>query len=267
MNYIPVSSPGGFQSPAESTEVTSIDLFGVHDNPEGPKVFFGERVVSLRALVKRYGVVFTGKKENGFNNGNVWATKRNVPHTNATVMRDKARRHSYLSYLMPAFTCARGATRYKFNYIQTTEQGHSGTQQALQVERFGNRGDVSTFPTTDQLSLTSADSGTITDFMLEGYNGAGFINMSQNATLEVELPFYSNTRFMLACNTVNVDNDSTETIKLNPAMSQVIYAQLLSIGRSQPNDIVQHWFSAGDDFSLHFFLGVPQVFYHKGAAA
>lgn len=265
MNYVPVSGMGGFEEGA-SDSVTTVELFGVHDNPEGPKVFFGERVVSIRSLIKRYGIVFTGKRKTDTANTNMTLIKRNIPHTNATVMRNKSRRHSYLSYLMPAFLTSRGSTRYKLQWIPTTGSANFGSQQWQVVERFSSRSNIETIAASlsnDILDIDSATSDQIDAFMVRGFNGAAFSSCSQNTVLEFQLPFYSNTRFAIASQIVNVDNDATETAIKNYTMTQVLYAKHMAAARSVDQDILQQWFAAGDDFSLSFFLGVPMVFYHQ----
>jgi hypothetical protein len=99
--------------------------------------------------------------------------------------------------------------------------------------------------------------------MIRGFNGAAFTSGAQNSTLEFQLPFYSNTRYMLGSQIVNVDNDTDETALRNYTMTQVLYAQHIGVGRQVAQDLLQQWFAAGDDFSLSFFLGVPMVFYHQ----
>lgn len=267
MNYVPVSASTGFEDDSQDEPVTSMALFGVHDNPEGPKVFFGERVVSIRALIKRFGVVFTGRDQNT-GSGQVGLFLRLLPHTNATVMRGKARRHSYLSYLMPAYAIGRGSTRYKTVYLPTNDVSNTGALQWMAVERFASRNDVSTInPANKYLDLTSnsTTSAQITDHMIKGFNGAAFTSCSQNTTLEFQLPFYSNTRYFLANQIVNVDNDTNETAPVNYTMTQVLFAKLYSSARFVRKDIQQQWFAAGDDFSLSFFCGVPQIWYHQGS--
>jgi hypothetical protein len=262
MNYVPVSSAGGLEEDGDG--VTQLELFGVHDNPEGPKVFFGERVVSIRSLIKRYGIVFTGKRVTTSGSNDVFSCTRKMPHTNATVMRGKARRHSYLSYIMPAFLISRGSTRYKVVWVPTTIQDNTGCLQWQAVERGASRTAVKTLNGgADYKDLTTATSADVDALMIRGFNGAAFTSGAQNSTLEFQLPFYSNTRYMLGSQIVNVDNDSDETALRNYTMTQVLYAQHIGVGRQVAQDLLQQWFAAGDDFSLSFFLGVPMVFYHQ----
>lgn len=262
MNFVPVSEV----TERDDGGVTSVELFGVHDNPEGPKVFFGERIVSIRSLIKRYGIVFTGKRQSTSSLNRTMIMRRSLPHINATVMRGKARRHSYLSYLMPMYTIARGSTRYKVAHMQTNESSTPPGTMMMWAERYASRTNVSTIASSvvnDTLDVQTANSAAIDAFMIRGYNGAVFTNNDQNACLEFQLPFYSNTRYMLANQIVNVDNNNVETAYVNYTMNQVLLAKLLTSGRNSDSAIDQQWFSAGDDFSLHFFLGVPMIFYHQ----
>lgn len=265
MNYVPVSAVGAVQ-PDEDVTVTQLELFGVHDNPHGPEVFFGERIVSIRSLIKRYGIVFTGKENSGENLNRVLVAHRNLPHTNATVMRDKARRHSYLSYLMPAFVVARGSTRYKITYLQCQNSNVTMSTQWIGVERFATRSQTLQTINFPRLNLQDGTSANLDAFFFRGYNGAAYTHVQNNGTLEFQLPFYSNTRYMLGSEIVNVNNDSDETMVKNVAMTQTLYAKLLYSGYNATANLAQQWFAAGDDFSLHFFLGVPMVWYHQGSS-
>lgn len=245
----------------DSCDVVEHSTTGAYVDPNNTSVFFGENVVSLRALIKRYTLVFTGGS-GGSASADNQGVKRLIPFTNAYVVKGKARRNSYLSYLMPAFIAARGSTRYKLNYWQKNHQEANtpGTTNYNWVQRVASRTNVATigYPV---LSLDGATSAELDAFAPHGYNGACFTEAGYNPVLEFQLPFYSNTRFFLGVFYRNVSTTANvENILLNPAMTQINAAQNNWTGRGAAANVMQQWFAAGDDFSLSYFTGVPAIF-------
>jgi hypothetical protein len=87
-----------------------------------------------------------------------------------------------------------------------------------------------------------------------GYQGSAFTDNTQQSTLEVQLPFYSNTRFMLAAHFETVSSAAGEPLIQNPTMKQTLAGKLVYTGRDAHANVMQQWHAAGDDFSLHSIL-------------
>jgi len=233
---------------------------GAYIDNNNTSVFFGENVVSIRSLIKRYCLVSSGSYDSSYGSNNEGVT-RIIPFTNAYVVKGKARRNSYLSYLMPAFIVGRGSTRYKLNYWQKNHQTAvtTGCVNYNWVHRKASRTPLPTvgYPV---LALHNQSDAMLDNFTPHGYNGACFTEVGYNPVIEFQLPFYSNTRFFLACHIRNVDATADEVIAMNPAMTQINCAKNAYTGIGASGNVMQQWFSAGDDFSLSYFTGTPGVF-------
>jgi len=242
-----------------SLDVTEHSTTGAYVDDHNTAVFFGESVISLRSLIKRYVMVFTGTY--GTHSTNIEGVKRYMPMTNAYVTTGVARRNSYLSYLMPGFLIARGSTRYKLNYMvknNNAEENMGSMYNYAQRVTFRTPTNSIGYPV---VNLNGATSATMQAAMPHGYNGICFTSSEYNPVLEFQLPFYSNTRFMLGTHYRNVGNSGNEVLAMNPAMTQILAAENFYTGSAAANNLMQQWFSAGDDFSLSFFTGVPGTFF------
>jgi len=222
-------------------------------------VFFGESVSSIRSLIKRYSLVFTGDYNNDPRNQSFEMVTRIVPHIPAQVTRGKIRRNSFLTYMSPCYLIQRGSTRYKFTYYDKGDNGNTSSQSYTWFERLGLRTSVKTvdYPVQETTTMSSA---ALDSALPHGYQGSAFTDNTQQSTLEVQLPFYSNTRFMLAAHFETVSSSSGEPLIQNPTMKQILAGKLVYTGRDAHANVMQQWHAAGDDFSLHFFTGVPGVF-------
>jgi len=233
--------------------------------PGNNVVFFGEEITSIRSLIKRYCIVFGGRYDHNPGGDVVKIATRFVAHVNPPPMPGKTRRHSFLSYLAPSFLIGRGSTRYKFTTVNiyspasATYVGYTGMDSCQWVDRWDSRTEIASLGGSVQADTLGVS--TLHATIPPGYNGQGFSSGTYNPTLEVQLPFYSNTRFFLTTHIINVDNDVNETLKLNPAMDQILCAKDVYCCFSANRILQTQHFSAGDDFSLHFFLGVPGVYY------
>jgi hypothetical protein len=254
-------SDSTFVATSNTTTVDEHAIMEKECDPANTMVFFGESVVSIRSLIKRYCNVFTGDYNNDPRTANYELVTRYLPHTPAYVARTLARRNSFLSYLMPCYIVARGSTRYKLTYYdkgETTGPASAGTAYNW-VERLGSRVNIDTigYPVSNTVSLGSAAMDAL---LPHGYNGACFTESGYQPTLEFQMPFYSNTRYMLGTHFKNVDTSAGETALKNPAMSQILLAKNVYSGKDAHANIMQQWHAAGDDFSLSFFCGVPGIY-------
>lgn len=276
--YSPTSGPGyeilsGFHGTSQigTTEesltnsaamVQQNSMFPGETDESNNLVFFGEKIVSIRTLIKRYTNVFTGSYSSTPNNSQWEAITRFLPFTPAFAVEGKTRRNSYLSYLMPGFLIARGSVRYKLNYYARGGNMPNSTASFYSwIDRWESRTPIASvnYPIASTLTMSNVD---LDSLIPHGYNGAAFTEANYQPLLEFQMPFYSNTRYMLGVQFINVDDDVDETLIVNKSMSQVLCAKNVYSGMSAHSNVMQQWHSAGDDFSLHFFLGVPSVFFN-----
>lgn len=226
-------------------------------------VFFGERVTSIRSLIKRYCLIYTGTFSPPDEPQNVHQiVTRFLPFVPAQLGPNVARRNTFLSYMSPCYLIMRGSTRYKLAYWNrgnggTTIERNNSSYQWL--ERIATNTSPQTVG-TPVITATSASNLALDGALPHGYEGAAFTDNQIQSTLEVQLPFYSNTRYMLGVYFENVGNTGNEPLIINRSMTQNLGAKHVYTGISAATEVAQQWHAAGDDFSLSFFLGVPPIY-------
>lgn len=245
-----------FEATSDTVEHT---IIGNDVDDHNSMIFFGESISSIRSLIKRYSLVFTGDYNNDVRNNNFEMVTRYVPHLPAQVTTGKARRNSFLTYMSPCFLLGRGSTRYKFSYYDKGAAPNGIANSYQWFERQGLRSGLGTVGYSVQ-DTTTMSSAALDTAIPHGYQGAAYTDNGNQSTLEVQLPFYSNTRYFLTSHFRNVDNDQNETLLMNPSMTQILAGRHVYTGVDAHANVMQQWFAAGDDFSLHFFLGVPGTF-------
>lgn len=230
-------------------------------------VFFGEAIVSLRQLLKRY----TYHTSFGtFMSGQRYYIRRsnNLPYYrgySATGVHEAAGvpynrcKMTLINWIMPAYTGWRGATRWK--YVRGKELMHPlGSDPSVQhaymsVRRLGaEKGPY----LESQPLLTTYDDPSTTAFgameaMGHTADGNTATVATQNAVLEVETPYYTHLRFGTA-----KDADRTGRTGFN------FYHELETISVGEENSgagmQIDSYCAVGEDFSLFFFTGAPIVF-------
>lgn len=251
----------------EDTEEDEVEEMDVNPQTLDPAAnnFFGEAVVSLRSLVKRYTLVQVG--DIGTNNpGGITSlfAWRNVPMYSPLPITGFVRRHSFQSYISPMYLMMRGSSRWKlFNISPQTnaQNGWAGAMYAF-FQRESYYGP--TPPDTIQGLLGStATTEQIATFMPHGYNGVAIESVVTQPFLTAQLPFYSNTRFALAVNTLNVSGSAHEALVQNYTMDQVLYGSYKAYTTGSnvgAGNQLYEYYSVGDDFTLSFFLAPPIVY-------
>lgn len=237
-----------------------------------PTVFFGERVVSFRNLIKRYEahrVMRPG--DGGVTNEWVYARMNNfgfpspyientsgtdqVPFNNTGVNPDCVCNTPLMTWLRPAFATWRGSIRWKA--VLMTPDVEIGSMLARRTERNPN-GSIFYGDTTElvQGGLLHVQSNSLVS-LWEGV-AAGAYNAGQTV-LEWEVPFYLNRRY---CYTdpflINLGAvigsavDGSDTLQ---SSIELIFRQDTTPTDNLP--LIQLFVAAGDDFSYELFLGSP----------
>lgn len=244
-------------------------------------VFFGEVTTSIRQLVKRffYHASFAGNPAasnwgavltqpdfpyyQGFN--------PNGPHVTTTGTYFAYSANTWLNYFTPAFAAYRGGIRRKYlrsgsRYDNPTSNTNVGDAMNMAITRVNG------------LELTPyIDNGIVTPYSLENPsspnacgtpsqvarcgrhfyassgNGTAITSCFQNNALEVELPFYTHRRFFQA----------RRVKTLAPRTVQDEHCGLHKLTLENPSGNTIAYVAAAEDFSLHFFIGVP-VFWTVG---
>jgi hypothetical protein len=254
-------------SEAASHSATTHNISGASISNDNSTVFFGETCPSIRSLIKRYTMVTANTYNNDPRDSNYEMCMRIVPMVPPPVLDKVVRRNSFLNYLAPMFLIGRGSTRYKLqsmskgNRERDTHPETRGTSQQF-VERFSNRHPV---PTAgyDVLDIGTLSSAELRAALPSGIPGAAYTDNELMSTLEVQIPFYSNTRFMLSAFVLGMGNETgKETLNVNPTMTQSLGLKHVFTGFDAHANPAIQWFAAGDDFSLHFFTGVPGMFFY-----
>lgn len=241
---------------------TSIGTMGEtqDDSDKMIHVHFGEAIPSFRSCLKRYTfhacatIIGTGPLWYSRIQNNMPYHRGRAPgaiHNNGT--------HNYakmtmLNYLLPAYTGYRGATRWKYHYIGGDR--NSNNYMSVCRHAFTNNGNgysektrrMGTPDNTDQMAYETQLN------IKDTWAGATATATAVNPCLEVEMPYYSNTRFGFAKEanlTKSGYNDYFHELEMsvNPNGNG-------DFDRPSPSRIMAYN-SVGEDFNLFFFTGCP----------
>lgn len=238
----------------EHSEVEILMSKAVQHTDKSNLVFFGERITSMRQMLKRYNLheivpmpsnllarvvrpfvpVYRGFSPNGLHVADAGGAF--IPY-NLTKM-------TLLNYLLPAYAGFRGSVRYK-NFLQNVGNATTNNMRVIREVQDSSRAETNTvdFPGVNQGDSEIA--GTIDNDYLSS-SGTIVVPHSFNNVLEYELPWYSYKRFGFAN-----DLEMNTPTDYNPLhMSE--YAVRGSIKTTS-----SRYVSVGEDFSTYFFTGAP----------
>jgi len=245
---------------------------GSKADTQNPQVFFGEQIKSIRALCKRYNLIDVQLNNPIGPENKPYSLERIYPHFPKQVssLTITSRRNSFVSYFSPMYIARRGASRYKFLYMSGTKAPDLETQ--LSVSNSSGPGKsyqwverIAPIATINSIGYTPVDQWTLTPSQLDGlvphgYNGMAFTENSVQPTLEVESPFYSNTRFDLAANfQVCRDTPQQEPLLENPTMDQILALRHVVTGMNADRNPMLAFQAAGEDFSCFFMTCAPGI--------
>lgn len=231
-------------------------------------VFFGDPVVSLRQVFKRYNlhsVEVPGQNSIGrarFRNSNFPYYGGYHPNgvDNVTTPSDPTpynfARSTMLNYFTPAFAAWRGGIRWK--EVATSANSFSLYTFDLSVQNTISEEGV--FVSRNVKALADLSSGANIARHSQTYNTPTLINgghvtvPGKNPVLEYEIPFYSSRRFTPA-RISNVTSDP-----LHKFHDTTIHGNFTSAGRIA----LKRFVSTGEDFMLAFYIG-PPIFYATGS--
>lgn len=237
--------------------------------PNMSKVHFGECIVSLRTLLKRYAYVDSDAFT--YDEGDVHSitlAKETLPRYPGytSTPEDTDFNHNLptlLNWIVPMYAAWRGSIRYKYLL------DHAGPAR-LSVHR--DPEDLNTFDSTIPTGSSSEDVTRITG--VSGIGGAYYTPAEVNPCAEVELPFYSPLRFAPGRFTSAVDYQhpfaTDHEIErhfvqaiLYPGWQTNNFGDPLAPTKIPTQSHIHRFVSVGEDFSCFWFQGtIP--FYING---
>lgn len=217
---------------------------------------FGERVVSLRSILKRPTVSQFNVVNSAAPSGAGQVSKIFLPHFPPQVYYNGFlnRQNTYETYLSPAFLMKKGGIRWKTyffggNSTVTDPNGFVGTARMSSDTTVAGVPTVATNDAPTRNSLLST--------FVSGSTGMEITDLKYRPVIDVESPFYSNSRFALACWLDQVD--SSFNIAKNPAMDEILYLEhdLFGFGSGAYKYVVHC--SVGEDYNLMGYQAPPTI--------
>lgn len=272
-------------APVSTDVVTGVGADGSTDD-HTMDVFFGEQIVSVRELLKRYCLhsgCTTGDRTSETAGATLNLLQPDFPYYfghcpdgphDSTDGQFAYCHMTYLNYFSPCYVAYRGSIRRKYVVTRTPSSvsAAGSTAYACLIDTYMSvsRGDglnqslvnggtyepyeyatqPSIFKSTTDTGFESGVPRTIYENIGSQVVGTAVSPTHVNPCIEVELPFYTNRRFFNARRINVVDIRSSEDE--NPPV------HLLQVTGSK--SLVTSFVAAGDDFSLSFFMGVPIMY-------
>jgi len=246
-------------------------------------VFFGEEITSIRQMLKRYcfhTFMPLTKLEEGLRNRMYRVTTPDFPYYNgfnpgsddsgvidATNYKFSYTQNTYLNYFTPAFVAYRGGIRWKklahrgggAGLVDYTGEHFSIVRSSGAVDTnliLPGTGDANNaykpFIRSENLNpLRFRDTAARASAFMSSFAPVGFLTPAdRNPACEVDLPFYSNRRFMCARRIKNLEDR-----QLDDELPPVHVTTTMGCFSATENFV-----AAAEDFSLSFFIGVPVMY-------
>jgi hypothetical protein len=231
------------------------------------RVHFGEEVTSIRSLMKRYN--FYGIHGPPLNNASYVERRHkdfplyrgfapNGVHSNQTPSLVNYYKMTMINWFTPCFTTVRGGLRWKYHYLNARN-----TMALLGVRREdvpGGPAEVLTSiigPAFDSMSGLNS----YAQAQLPGLNpGAAETNTIVDPCVEVELPFYSQRRFVAARNLQPNNNASWASHTVYSTWNQPVPQGVDPVPMLTAS-YIRELVAVGEDFSLNFYLSVPPIWF------
>lgn len=237
-----------------------LPMWSIMESPDRTHVFFGERVLSIRALLKRF--IYVASVGNRTPNKARLIKRVTIPHWQPPSVSGQSRKNNYQMYFSPAFLARRGSNRFKlFDWIGTNT-GVTDTlddkivNSATSVER---KRDASGYTgesyAVSLLNAGQADNDTAFNrHVSSGAAGGAVLGRSLGADLiEIESPYYKPARFDLAVWT---------EASLTPIETGSDYIRITGERLNNDNQTYHtgYYAAGGEDIALMFFLAAPVLY-------
>jgi len=231
------------------------------DNSRLPLLLFGEQVVSLRTLFKRYVVKyyfdpFASQSANA--QINVHTILDTMPMQNDASGYTFTVGTDFIGWYSAGFLACKGGMRFKYegplNWdSSSTSEGACGVGASLVAAR--------TYGDTVGTVVT----GTVATLALYNTQALGatgvqswFPDPKNLGMLEVEVPDYSINLFRPAW----LPATGTRAVVLETNPTTVVFQHIMKVNATTPfHAVIRVWAAAAEDFSLFCFMGSPIIAY------
>lgn len=240
-----------------------------------PMVFFGEKITSFRALLKRYAL---SRTHSLLSPGTVLTNNvfrlRQMPFSGGydpngydiavTTIPYWFTGQTYISYLKRAYAGWRGSVRWKFVPV-TDIKSMSVTRGTSDVDN-GTAVTVAQFLATPMPKTSNpsemARAGLIWNDL--GCSGMALTACHSQEGLEVEIPYAKDVRFSQTIG--DYAGANVNTLENSYPGGDTFY---LSVFTQEDNDyvVLNSYVAAGEDFNLFGFMGAPVVYKYAHPAA
>lgn len=237
-------------------------------------VHFGERILSIRQLCKRYcsGGVYV---PNTIPNGRVMWNINDFPcysgpDTNGMYNAGAAGRYNhgspanYLTYFAPCYLMRRGSIRNKYAAYIMDSPDQPFSTNSLMIARSYYQGyeQFTREFSPGESNLEMAKS--VNDFVNQcPLNGCDIVVTQVKNTIEAEMPFYSGRRWYFSQERdINgaFDTPNEPSYDLRRMNFHSLILDTSNLGSESSNIYLHRFTSAGDDFSLSYYLYPPTLF-------
>jgi len=252
-------------------------------------VNFGEKIVSLRPLLRRFNLLSADyfSPTTSTNNMTTFVKKMfKMPispgytvdgYLTANGIRDGQTStaygynwcaFTYVSYFSQGFLCYRGSTNYSFNLsTHTTTMNHvrAYRDNLATVKNAADQNRAFAKVVYDQVNVTNQLTANnsvarIVSMAYSGMSGQALVNNVTQSGLNVALPNYSPFSFCATgtnyANVPNVDDGSDDD-------GLVLEVQTVPNKSSTERIIVYTYCAAGTDFGFYYFINVPALYYYN----
>jgi hypothetical protein len=248
----------------DGTQVTSLINAPAQIENRSADVCFGERIVSMRALLKRYFLYEAFRTPISTTDGYVILKRQSTSfpklrghddfgiHRTTLDLPYNYNNDSFLSWMSWGYVGRRGGIRHKFTTAYASNGSKNWGQSVAEVMREApsNSNIISAQQIGSIQATTSTNSrlahAAAKEMLSMGYGGI-FAASSVQPTIECENPYYQNKRFNLAQSYRQVES--------------TYRYQLGYVRNSEGEPLVFHHMAAADDFSLFFYIGPPPCVY------
>lgn len=244
------------------------------ETPDTTKLFFGEVIGSFRQLLKRtmlsevkripddtestyYSLERRAFPEyGGLYTGGTLSNGMPLVYSNGQLVVPCAT--TYINFVGRMFLAWRGSIRWTFDTATLNVQGGTDRFNSVTVTLSRKNSTFRTHSSGPLVSPTEPEINigpNLTDLGdAETSFGAHLLNTNVNPIQSIEVPFYSNKRFYLTQNETAFDDFVEEP-------SYRVSTILPGSSNDSDVSVLKMYCSAGEDFNLFFFNGLPPVYY------
>ena len=230
-------------------------------------IYFGDPIVSFRQCLKRYSYSRSYSFDNTTRSWHQWflptypfyrGTAPGAIDTATGAIGYNYNKMTLMNYLIPGYVCKRGSVRWR--YFHDRMQNVTGNLGIIARRA----SDGSSYSYTN--SLVADASQSLSQKVRDAYikmpntwSGVVVQCMALNPVLSAEMPFYSQYRFLPA-RVANVGASTNFNVGAFGNLFHAIYITSGNTGVGFVANRLDSYCAAGDDFSLHMFIGAPRIF-------